>query len=139
MNSWTLQKGETILLSTSMTNLAEGGREELRPQQRRRISSYFPIPTSDMSMGIETDGMAAIICTQEKGRQETSRWLEETKPFETMCKMGRLFDCSGERAEITYAGEFRLDHVHPLTSEKSQASGGGGQRNVIIFRLLEGS
>jgi hypothetical protein len=47
----------------------------------------------------------------------------------------RLFwGCSGE---VTYAGEFEIDHIEPWFTERAPETGGGPERNVIVFRLRE--
>jgi hypothetical protein len=83
-------------------------------------------------MDIETDGMEIIISMQERVRQVIRKWFEETKPFETTCKMGKLFDCSGEPVEkslmeansdftLLILGRLRM-HRRPAEEDNARSS-----------------
>jgi hypothetical protein len=43
----------------------------------------------------------------------------------------------GAKGEVTYAGEYEVDHIDPWFTERAPSTNGGPQRNVIVFRLRE--
>lgn len=138
MSTWNLNKGETILRKHLHDQFGGGRQGGIASSTKTPNILIFSDPNVGHAHGYRDrwDGNHYLYAGEgQTGDQQMARGNKAIRDHLQNGKALRLFWGTG--GEITYAGEFRLDAVNPWTTEKAQASGGGAQRSVIIFRLVE--
>lgn len=138
MSAWYLNEGETILRK-SLHDQFGGGRQGGIASSRKSPNIFiFSDPAVGQEHGYRDrwDGEHFLYSGEgQTGHQQMVRGNKAIRDHVSDGKALRLFWGTG--GEVTYAGEFRLDPVNPWATENAQASGGKGQRTVIIFRLQQ--
>ena len=138
MTSWTLNEGETIRRKDLHAKWGGGGQGGISPSRRSPNIIIF----SDHHVGHDHgymdrwDGDVFLYIGEgQQGNQEMKRGNKAILNHVEDGRAIRLFWGSG--GEVTYAGEFEIDHIEPWTTERAPATGGGPMRDVIVFRLLK--
>jgi len=138
MTAWHLTKGETILRKNLHKKFGGSGQGGINPSSKTPNVIIF----SDHDVGNEhgyadrwEGDLFLYVGEGQTGDQEMKRGNKAILQHVEDGRSIRLF--WGCRGEVTYGGEFEIDHIEPWTTEKRPATGGGPMRNVIVFRLKE--
>lgn len=138
MTKWHLKKGEKILRKDLHQIYGGGVQGGISPSRSTPNIIIF----SDHQVGHEHgyrdrwDGDVFLYIGEGQiGDQQMVRGNKAILNHVDDGRSIRLF--WGCRGEVTYGGEFQIDHAKPWRTEKSPSTGGGPLRNVIVFRLRE--
>ncbi len=134
---WNLKKGETIRRKDLHAKFGGGGQGGISPSRRSPNVFIFSDPDTGEQHGYHDRWSGDTFLYVGEGQIGDQRMIRGNKAILNHVADGksiRLF--WGCRGEVTYAGEFEIDHVDPWGTERA-TSIEGKTRNVIVFRLLE--
>lgn len=134
--AWSLKKGDKIARK-KLHDLYGGGRQGgISPSRRTPNVIIFSDHTEGKRHGYSDRQQGDFFLYVGEGQQGNQRMTKGNKAILNHVEDGRRIRLFwGCRGEVTYAGEYELDHVDPWFNERAPSSGGGPQRNVIVFRL----
>ena len=138
MSSWNLTKGETVVRKALHQKYGGSGQGGINPSNKTPNVFIF----SDHHVGNEhgyadrwEGDIFLYIGEGQSGDQVMKRGNKSILNHVEDGRAIRLF--WGCRGEVSYGGEFEIDHLEPWTTEVRPGTGGGAPRNVIVFRLIE--
>ena len=134
---WELSKGETIRRKDLHRRFGGGGQGGISPSRRSPNIFIFSDPAAGEQHGYHDrwDGKVFLYIGEgQSGDQQMVRGNKAILMHVEDRRSIRLF--WGCRGEVTYGGEFEIDHIEPWLTERA-TSLEGKTRNVIVFRLRE--
>jgi len=138
MSEWTLNKGDKILRRVLHDRFGGGRQGGISPCRRSPNVIIFSERAVGERHGYKDRTQGDFFLYVGEGQQGDQRMTKGNKAILNHVEDGRRIRLFwGASGEVTYAGEFEVDHVEPWFTERAQSTDGGPQRNVIVFRLKE--
>lgn len=138
MSVWALEKGDTILRRVLHDRYGGGRQGGISPSRRSPNVFIFSERASGERHGYKDRTQGDFFLYVGEGQQGDQRMTNGNKAILKHVEDGRRIRLFwGASGEVTYAGEFEIDHVDPWFTERAPSTDGGPERNVIVFRLRE--
>lgn len=136
MSSWTLNKGDKIA-RRALHNRYGGGRQGgISPCKRSPNVIIFSDRAVGERHGYSDRKQGDFFLYVGEGQQGDQQMTRGNKAILCHVQDGRSIRLFwGAKGEVTYAGEYEIDHGDPSFTERAPSTDGGPERNVIVFRL----
>ncbi len=138
-DAWELEPGDAIR-RTELHDRYGGGRQGgIAPSRSTPNVLIFTDPHAGTPHGYIYDGWDSVDATlfryTGEGQQGDQRMVSGNRAILEHADEGRALRVfKGVRGQVQYLGEFKLDR-NPYEVRRAPASGGGVDRDVIVFRL----
>lgn len=136
---WTLNPGDTIRRTELHARYGGGRQGGIAPSRTTPNVLIFTDPKAGTQHGYIYDGWdqpdPTLFRYTGEGQQGDQRLVAGNRTILDHVADGRALRVfKGVRGLVQYLGEFKLD-VQPYETRRAPASGGGPDRDVIVFRL----
>lgn len=135
---WTINKGERILRRSVHDRYGGGRQGGISPSQKSPNVIIFSDHVVGKGHGYADRRQGDFFLYVGEGQRGDQKMTKGNRAILRHVQDGRSIRLFwGCRGEVTYAGEYEIDHVDPWFTERAPETGGGPERNVIVFRLRE--
>jgi len=135
---WNLSKGDRVLRRMLHDRFGGGRQGGISPSRKSPNIMIFSDHVVGREHGYADRKQGDLFLYVGEGQQGNQTMTHGNKAILNHVEDGRAIRLFiGCRGEVIYSGEFEIDNVDPFFIERAPSSGGGRERDVIVFRLRE--